>query len=254
MRLNFITCSGANEMTSIPQLLSMLEEFPIAEIGVQVSEKKAAKGMMRYKWIQELHQETMHSQISINAALHVNRLWAEAVGQGKMPAELTEFLQLSDNDGNPFFQRVQLNFKVGREQTPNVDKLDALIRQNDRHRFILSYNESNSDIIRELYLRGVKFDCLYDSSFGEGVMPQTRMAPAFVGIRQGYAGGITPNNVTTELGKIAREFELKPNGAAMYIDAEKGLADKDGNLDLAKMLAYLINAITWYQNYVKNAS
>ena len=86
------------------------------------------------------------------------------------------------DDDNPFFQRVQLNFKIGREQTPDIDKLEAAIRRFPHHRFILSYNQSNQRLIRELYVRNVKFYCLFDESFGAGIIPATRDEPSFVDI------------------------------------------------------------------------
>lgn len=56
MKLKFITFSGANEHTDIDVLLygfapSICE---VAEVGIQVSGKKASFGTARYWWLQTL--------------------------------------------------------------------------------------------------------------------------------------------------------------------------------------------------------
>lgn len=252
MKLKFITCSGCNETTSISELLSLLNEFPRAEIGVQVSEKKASYGSARYKWICSLWSLLLTRRAIINAALHVNLRWVENLGQGIIAPELEEFLLLSNYDGSPFFQRVQLNFKIGREKTPDVDKLEKAIRRFPRHRFILSYNQSNKRLIQELYIRNVKFDCLFDESFGAGIVPENRDEPAFIDILQGYAGGITPDNVAQELDKIAQTNKKGYCMQDIYIDAHKGLEDELTHFDINKCRAYLTNAENWYQNYLQN--
>ena len=250
MELKFITCSGPNETTSIPELLCMLDDFPRAEIGIQVSDRKGVKGTPRYEWIHALHQEVLRRDVRINAALHVNLRWVENLCQGIIAPELNEFLGLSYKDGKPFFQRVQLNFKIGREKDPDIDKLEAVIRHFRTHRFILSYNESNRRLILEMYVRAVNFDCLFDESFGAGIVPESRKEPAFIDIMQGYAGGITPDNVECELGKIVAADKSNYCTGGIYIDAHKGLEDEATHFDINKGRAYITNAENWYRLYL----
>ena len=247
MELKLITCSGPNETTPIPELLNLLDEFPRAEIGVQVSEKKATIETPRYLWIHALWREAFRRQKEINAALHVNLRWVEDFGQGIVAPDLEEFLNLQTIEEHPFFQRVQLNFKIGREKEPDIDKLETVIRRFPRHRFILSYNESNRRLIHEMYVRAVKFDCLFDESFGAGIVPKTRKEPVYIDVFQGYAGGINPDNVAEELDKI---IVTDPSGYCVkgfYIDAHKGLEDEHTHFDINKCRAYLTNAEKWYR-------
>ncbi|MBR1601135.1 MAG: hypothetical protein IJ677_06100 [Alphaproteobacteria bacterium] len=252
MELKFITCSGCNETTSITELLKLLSEFPRAEIGVQVSEKKGIYGTARYDWIFSLWGLLLHRREIINAALHVNLQWVENFGQGIVAPELEEFLLFEYDDGMPFFQRVQLNFKIGREKTPDIDKLEMAIRSFPRQRFILSYNKSNKRIIQELYNRNVKFDCLFDESFGAGIEPATREEPAFIDVLQGYAGGINPDNVKQELDKIVATDKRGYCVEGFYIDAHKGLEDEFTHFDMNKCRTYLANAEDWYRDYLKS--
>ena len=117
MRLTAITVSGANEFTDIKALLRICEKYPLAEIGVQVSGDKAAFGMARYWWIWALcFYATPMTQI----ALHLNKDWVEDFCVGNVPPELKTFLDFRHENGAPIISRVQLNFKIGREKTPDA--------------------------------------------------------------------------------------------------------------------------------------
>lgn len=249
MELKFITCSGTNETTSIPELLQLLKEFPRAEIGIQVSEKKGAFGTPRYQWIKSLWRELWTRHESINAALHVNLQWVENFSHGIIARELDEFLSMNTYDGKPFIQRVQLNFKIGREKMPDSDKLILAINHYRRQRFILSYNESNKDLIHELYVRVSNFDCLFDESFGTGKIPEKRKSPVYIDILQGYSGGINPDNVIDVLNEIVSTDTKGYCTEGFYIDAQKGLEDEFTHFDLNKCRAYLTKAENWYQDY-----
>lgn len=255
MNLNFITCSGTNEFTDIRGLVELMQEFPLGEIAVQVSEKQSPAGGARIDWVQELSAYLKDNNIAINAALHVNRTWVEGLCRGIVVPELEYLLELRDIYDLPLFKRLQLNFKLGRDNVCN-DCDDTLVELQHclKRRFILSCNESNERLIRQLYLKGLRFDVLFDSSFGAGITPDSRREPVFVDILQGYAGGITPDNVCAELDKIAKAVENAPTLGNVYIDAQKGLEDEQTHLSLDKCHAYLKNATRWYQNYRWHAS
>jgi hypothetical protein len=103
-----------------------------------------------------------------------------------------------------------------------------------------------SDIIKKLYHKGLRFDCLFDASFGEGITPNSREAPAFddFDILQGYAGGISPSNVKDVLNKIAKVI---PTEREFFIDAEGKLKD-DGIVSLKKCEQYVVNALEWQKS------
>ncbi len=240
MKLKFITCSGANEHTDIERLVNLCTDYSLSEIGIQVSGRKASFSLPRYWWIKALQYYIEREPMNVRIALHLNEDWVESFCRGEIPPELGHFLKMKDYYGNPFVKRVQLNFKIGREKTPDVKTLLATMNEFPRHHFILSYNESNADIIQQIYQTGFKFDCLYDGSFGGGIMPDCRPAPVFKNILQGYAGGLSPENVTAELDKIGA---VTPE--SFYIDAQGKLEDVDGHLSLEKCEAYLKEAYAW---------
>ena len=248
MMLKRITCSGANEYTDAEELVKVIGSYNKAELGIQVSGKKGGFGTARYWWIQTLYLLQYDQARPMDIALHVNSDWVERFCQGDIPEELKKFLDMRRKSGEPFIGRVQLNFKIGREKTPDLKKLlDAIAEcqggpQEEKHRFIFSYNEANAEFINEVYKTGLKFDLLYDNSHGEGIEPEDYPKPVYRNIEQGYAGGLSPENVEAKLWKISKEV---PVGFVFNIDAEGRLKGEDGHLSLKKCEEYLKKASHW---------
>lgn len=242
MRLITITCSGANEHTEISFLVPLIDSFTRAEIGVQVREEKGGFATARYWWLRALHSYLLYNRFSIPISLHLNGGWVEDFCQGNVAPELENFLFKTDYNKNPFIRRVQLNFKIGREKTPDMRKLYEAVRRFPDQRFVLSYNQDNEEFIRKLYKTGLKFDLLADNSFGEGILPENRPTPLFKDVLQGYAGGLGPDNVLKELDKIAT---VMPLGCTFFIDAEGRLKGYDGRFSLQKCKLFLERAEKW---------
>ena len=57
---------------------------------------------------------------------------------------------------------------------------------------------------------------------------------------QGYAGGLSPENVAEEIAKIRK---VLPYNGVFYIDAEGKLKGEDKHLSLAKCEQYVKNAV-----------
>ena len=96
----------------------------------------------------------------------------------------------------------------------------------------------------------MKFDVLFDDSFGEGVLPETRKAPLFEDVFQGYAGGLSPENVADELAKINKVAKTN-----IFIDAE-GKLKEDGFFSFNRAEKFVQNALDWQirqnKSYPKN--
>ena len=175
MKLKLITCSGANEHTSIDALFALYQEFPNIEFGIQVSGKKCKYDSDCFAWLKSLKRQVLLREIALPLSLHINQDWVENFCQGHLVPELQEILSWKSSLTKPFFQRVQLNFKIGREKRPEISVLEKQMKSFLRVRFILSYNSANAALIREIYNRHkVVFDCLYDESFGEGIIPEKK--------------------------------------------------------------------------------
>ncbi len=242
MKLKFVTCSGANEHTNIDELVAVLASSTKMEAGIQVSGKKASFGTARYLWIKALYYKLSQERRSVNLALHLNQDWVEAFCSGKVVSELSEFLSWKNVLGEPFFKRVQLNFRIGREKTPNIDTLVAVMTQYPDVRFILSYNESNARFIKTLHGIGCHFDCLFDNSHGEGITAERYETPVFDDVLQGYSGGISPENVVSVLDKISQSVD---DEREIFIDAEGKLKGNDGYFCIEACKKYLQRALSY---------
>ena len=246
VKLISITCSGANEHIDPEDILRLARKYPILEFGIQVTAKKCSKDSPRYLWIQELHRRIGLQDHLPHLALHINTDWVDGFIAGNIAPELDELLRLETFYRTPLFERVQLNFKIGR----NIDPVTGVLMEHLREygqgrRFIFSCNASNIAYLHYLYKSGLRdFDVLYDSSFGEGIKAEKYIEPAFCDddIRQGYAGGLSPDNITEELGKIN---QVVPDERSFFIDAEGQLKGSEGFLSIEKCKTYIQNALAW---------
>lgn len=250
MTLSVITCSGPNEKNQVSEILDFLKAFPAVEIGVQVSDHKASYGLPRYDWIQALSVEARRRKQSVRAALHINMGWCKQLCDGIVASELADFIGLTDGMEHPLFSRLQLNFSTGKDQYI-VDSAkpetvaDVMASYPDR-RFILSHNARTDSFVRKIDTLGMSFDTLYDASFGEGILPDNRPAPAFSTHLQGYAGGLSPENVSNELDKIIR---VVPSGRLFFIDAEGKLENEHGAFCIKRATAFVSNALNWQREH-----
>jgi len=243
MKLEKITISGANEHTDIKELSDLLYRYPKAEIGIQVSDKKASYDSKRYEWFFALHNYVLRLKQNINVALHINPGWVEKVCEGYMPIELLKMMTLKNSDGSLFVKRLQLNFLIGREPAPDMDKLYWVINSFNSRRFIFTYNDANRNFIRKYYQRyGNCFDLLVDSSHGEGKTPEKWEPVIFPDVFQSYSGGLSPDNIEQALDSIAA---VNRTDIGIGIDAEGKLKGDDGHLSLEKAEAYLEKASRW---------
>ncbi len=250
MILLYATCSGINEYTSIPSLVKLMGMYQFGEIAVQVSEKQSSGGNERIEWVRNLAAYIKSRDISINAALHVGHKWVEELCRGNVVPELKQFLDIRDIFNTPLFKRVQLDFKMGRDNiSPDCVENLLAAQQKIGLRFILPYNKENEQIVKMLHLKGLYFDCLHDESPRSGKALEKWSPPVFSNVMQGYSGGISPSNVYDALGRIMMTVEKSSFNGCIYIDAQKGLEEANGRISLDKCHKYLRNAKAWYENY-----
>ena len=249
MKLSFISCSGANEHTNIRELADAFGNlfYPEIVMGIQVSGKKASYETPRYLWLERLYKYLEKTDTYLNISLHVNEDWAERFLEGDVAEELNHFLRTNHSQGIPFIKTVQLNFKLSDkiEKDIDADVLIETMRRYPRQDFILSCNRYNNNFINRIYNESsYKFLCLYDESFGEGIIPAQREAPLFEDRLQGYAGGLSPDNIIEELQKIEK---LVDNDTEIFVDAEGKLKDTDGKFSITKAKEFADNC--WKYNW-----
>ena len=236
MKIVRVSCCGANERLSVEQVLGFLSMNPKAELGVGVSAEKFRYNSPRFLWVKDIM--TLRDKSMGSLALHVNGSWsAVIVDKGLMPTEIIEILLASKNE-----VRIQLN-TVGSGY--NMNKMDPMalakvikLYARERHaKFIIPYNSKSDKYIEGLKKYTSHFDVLYDESFGYGVKTDNYQS-LFADQLQGYAGGLSPDNVQEEIRKIR-----KCNPDKVWIDAEGQLRKEDGSvLDLKKAQSFVTRA------------
>ena len=236
MFLKTMVCSGINEKNDITDAIDFLKKYKNAEFGVQCSPKKAGYHTPRFEWLQELLNKLNEQKIENKIALHLNEGFVVSFCDGKIPGEILDLLNIGHAVG-----RLQLNFKIGREafangKIPNIKTLKKTMETVVLHPIILSASQSNLSFIHKAYHQNLKFDVLYDDSFGEGIAPHMRKPPLFKDVFQGYAGGLSPENVVEELSKIEKLAK-----GSVFIDAE-GKLKQDGCFSFDKAEKFIQNA------------
>ena len=238
MFLKTVVCSGINEKNDINDAIEFLKKYKRAEFGVQCSPKKASYHTPRFDWLKELLSNLNEQKIENKVALHLNEGFVVSFCDGQLPDEVSDLLNIGKSIG-----RLQLNFKIGREvfssgSVPDIRTLEQTIKTIGPHPIILSASQPNLPFIQKAYNRGMKFDVLFDDSFGEGIAPEFRKPPLFDDLFQGYAGGLSPENVEKELIKINKVAK-----DTIFIDAE-GKLKQDGYFSFDRAEKFVQNAIS----------
>ena len=243
MKLRYITMSDPREDLPIAETLELLKVSPLAELGVQAHPSAMMFGLNRYNWFNDLLKAIDVSGESPNIALHVNYQWCDDMCSNSVPYEIGYWLgRKNKKTGKPLIKRVQLN--IGDyAYLFNAEKTSRLIARFPDHEFILPYNERVANKMDALRKTGACFSLLYDASYGAGVAPKTYNAPAWDNVNFGYAGGLSSDNVASNLNKIN---SVLPANYSTWIDAEGRLRSSTwGGLDLDKARQYLHNALAW---------
>jgi phosphoribosylanthranilate isomerase len=134
------------------------------------------------------------------------------------------------------FQRIQLNFRATPDATHVESKffatlLSVSIKWKLQH-VITQYNEDNKELHRMLgYIKN--HEVLFDASRGKGLTPTEWPKPLIRSVDNsryyGYAGGLGPDNLETELPKIMKAA----GNAPFWIDMESGVRTNN-HFDLEK--------------------
>lgn len=235
-----VSCCGANELLNVENVVDFLESNPQVEIGIGVSRERCSVGMPRFSWILDLQSRLSPEKGMSRIAFHVNGNWSkEIVENGTLPEEL--FYLLWRNKG---IVRIQLNV-IGSGHTfdnisvkPLADLITEL-SEKQIGRFIIPANKESFAFIKKLQTLTDEFDVLYDASFGFGKKAEKYLS-LFPQQLQGYAGGLSGDNIQEELLKIDKA-QTAPT--QIWVDAEGRLKNDNVNtLDLNKAKRFADNA------------
>ena len=249
MKLTYITCSDPREDVSHNDIMRLLKYAPQVEIGIQAHPSAMSSGYPRNNWFNGLMQLVRNIDMGLNVAVHVNYQWCDKMCTGQIPNEIRDWMNMQRKFGRePAIKRWQLNIGDG-TKTWDTKAVAKLIADHPEHEFIFPYNQTVHDKIDELNKTGVNFSLLYDSSYGYGRLPDSWAPPVYNNHKMGYAGGLGPDNVADNLGKIAQQM---PTDYRTWIDAEgKLMVPGTRKFDPQRAMTYVKNALAWYNQHIK---
>lgn len=221
--------TGADDGTNPSQLFELSAKYPFVEWGILLS--RNSMGRKRFpslKWLDMLHELHSHGW-DCKFSGHLCGAWVNEflLGNLKMKEELGMVWDL--------FHRIQINTH-GERTIYDSKGLAAAVRHNPKKEFIFQFDNVNTDILKSVNSTEDNISALFDVSHGAGVLPETWPTPLF-GIKCGYAGGLSPENVAQQIGDI----NFMVNGDTdIWIDAETHLrSDNDKLFDLNKVESFL---------------
>lgn len=224
MILTRVTITGADDNTDIHRLFDLSDEFPNIEWGILIYPDK--EGKPRYP-TEEWRRNLMRWKPRfVKVAGH---LCGSAVSNffGKNSYE--------ENQNYNVYDRIQLNFRYDKKDPEGkTNRIHNYLFMSDiETKVIIQQNVNNAEFIPILKDRldpSWRPQILFDASGGKGKVMSGIQQP-IEGFKCGYAGGISPENVTTILHDLI--FRL-PKYEEIWIDMETGVRT-DNQFDLKKV-------------------
>lgn len=245
MKLQYVTCSDPRENLATDAVLQLAQSAPIVEIAIQAHPSRMSFGMPRNNWFGKLLTESLYMNPFPNLAVHVNMEWCNDLCQGKIAPEIQNWLSLYHTNGTPVIRRWQINIHGSKTETFNADAIAKLLNNFHDNEFIFQYGNTEYDKIQKLNATGARFSVLYDMSCGTGELAKSWNSPLFANHPQGYAGGLSPENINENLGKIA---QVAGNRTDIWIDAEGKLKTPvTKKFDINRAKQYINTALQWNQ-------
>lgn len=225
MNLKRVTITGADDSTSIPALVDLSLEFPFVEWGILVSKKQEDGYRFPSRhWIDRFSYVAPINKMSVST--HVCGRWVRDMFIGALDwAALPSCIDIC--------QRIQINTHA--EEHVSTLGLFSSLKQKDRE-FIFQWDGVNDHLTFAARAFGINASALFDTSGGAGILPSSWPSPA-KDFWCGYAGGIGPDNVIDQVGKITAVCD-KP----YWIDMERRVrTDDDSALDMGKVRSVLVS-------------
>ena len=224
MKLDRVTMTGADDSVRPEQLSEVSQDFPFVEWGILLS--ASSIGSPRFPSMNWLMALARVSHLSLS--FHVCGRWVREICNGNWTPLFTNVgpvLELG--------RRVQLNFHSCLHLViPGfVDAAKSRCQAHD-WQLIFQCDGVNDYLVSNVYDDGLDAVPLYDKSGGAGILPG-EWPIAMKGIYSGYAGGLGPDSLESELPAIA----TAAGEERFWIDMETKVRSSDDrafNLDAVR--------------------
>jgi len=210
-----VTFTGVGDNANVRHLDALSDLYPTVEWGILYSPRRAGTSG-RYPSIFKIHSILTLTRPSTKFAIHMCGHAIDDCIQGVGSAvQLIEKLCSRPEGG-----RVQLNFNQQKRQYAGQD-LTNLMDRYPTIEFITQHNSANSEV-HKMVNECNNHSVLFDSSGGLGILGDWESP--IPGVHCGYAGGLGPHNVASELRKI----QAVAGHTQFWIDMETHVCNEDG--------------------------
>jgi len=224
MKINKVTMTGADDSISPNELFEISKKYPFVEWGILVS--RNSQGNNRFPSIDWMNKLAELNTDKLLLACHLCGTYVKEVlmGSDRFTGELGNIWKQ--------FQRVQINTHGYKHQFEKSAITD--LKKFDKE-IIFQFDGVNKPILDYAISEGVNCSTLFDMSHGAGILPKEWLVPVD-GVRCGYAGGLSPENVVGQIKLI----ESKVGDYELWIDMETQIrSNADQQFDLGKVVSVL---------------
>jgi len=229
MKLYKATITGASNSTPTSMMQAFTERYPFLEWGILLSEKSITYGSLRFpslEWLDKLYRLPDRKRMSLSG--HICGKWVRDICQGRWTI-------LDELPCASMFERFQLNFHAIIHTIDTYDFTEGLKDPRLTGKQIIFQMDGVNDLILGLAGDIISVAPLFDQSGGAGLLPDkwALCDRDFCG----YAGGLSPDNITRQLEIIAQVAGSKSN---VWVDTETRVrTDDDRSLCSTKMSKFL---------------
>lgn len=228
MSLELVSLTGADDRVAPEALAALSAKYPFVEWAVlYFHEKEDTPRNPSALW-----RENFLSLGLPYTAAHLcgTQVFRELLTPEKAPARIADLSR---------YRRIQLNINARRPEFTDEEVLSIYRKLHGAGlRLILQHHAASEQVIEQFLYdldeEGLKrVDILFDASKGTGQRPDTWPAPHRFNLFCGYAGGLGPDVLATELQKIKAAVARSGRDLPYWIDMETGVRTENA-FDLAK--------------------
>ncbi len=229
--INRVTVTGADDSIRVKDMLPIQQEFPFVEWGILLS--KSQEGGRRFPSLEWINKLSEHRH-ELNLSGHLCGRWVRDIcgGENTLFTDRPSFRRL--------FDRYQLNFHSYVHRIKNKVMFLCAVLELEATQVIFQLDDVNNNLLVEAQEANINAAPLFDTSGGAGRLPAEW--PEALSVYSGYAGGLSPENLTEQMDAIAEKCGDGP----IWIDAETKLRSSHDNVfDLKKVRRFLEKAKPW---------
>lgn len=227
--IKLVTITGADDSVTPQDLTILSDDFKFVEWAILFS--RSSQGTPRFPsmdWIKNLVDIKVFMPQSLKLSCHLCGAYVRELLRGDITFIAQELATVWGA-----FDRVQINTH-GQKHDINLSKLIEALKLFPEKEFIFQYDNVQSHIAALEACNnehGVNVSTLFDLSHGAGISPY-QWPELIQSIKCGYAGGISPENIQSEIKRVNE----KVGSTDTWIDMETHVrSNNDFQFDLAKV-------------------